>query len=127
MFAKGERIEGPAKRNAGKQVFERSVKLKNRGDTHMPYTYILECADKSYYTGSTWNLEQRLCDHENGQGAKYTKNRLPVKLVYWEEYERIKDAFSREHQIKGWTRAKKQALIFDKYESLPQLAKKCFR
>ena len=51
--------------------------------------YILECADDSYYTGSTNNLELRIQQHQNGEGANHTKKRLPVKLVYVEEFERI--------------------------------------
>ncbi len=55
--------------------------------------YILECSDGSYYTGSTNNLEYRLYQHQNGNGANYTKSRLPVRLVYFEEYSRIDEAF----------------------------------
>lgn len=75
------------------------------------FVYILECSDGSYYTGSTNNLERRLNEHQNSQGANYTKNRLPVKLVYFEEFERVEDAFHREKQIQGWSRRKKKALI----------------
>lgn len=75
------------------------------------YMYILECADGSYYTGSTLNLEKRLWEHQNGEGANHTKKRLPVKLVYCEPYDRVEDAFNREKQIQGWSRRKKQALI----------------
>ena len=92
----------------------------------MPYMYILKCSDKSYYTGSTWDIEKRVWEHQQGQGANYTKHRLPVKLVYCEEYERIDDAFYREKQVQGWSRAKKEALIEERMEDLPQLAKKIF-
>ena len=54
----------------------------------MPYMYILECADGSYYTGSTWDVEKRVWEHQQRLGANYTKQRLPVKLVYSEEYEK---------------------------------------
>ena len=77
----------------------------------MPYLYILECADGSYYTGSTWDLEKRLWEHQNGLGAKHTAKHLPVKLLYCEECERIEDAYTREKQIQGWSRKKKQALM----------------
>lgn len=87
------------------------------------WMYILECADGSYYTGSTNNLEVRLAQHESGQGANHTKSRLPVKLVYWEEYERIDQAFYREKQVQGWSRKKKEALIHGKPELLPELAR----
>ena len=77
----------------------------------MAYTYILRCSDDSYYTGSTKNLEQRLWQHQNGQGANYTKVRLPVKLIYSEYYERVDESFAREKQIQKWSRKKKEALI----------------
>ena len=86
------------------------------------WTYILECADGSFYTGSTNNLALRLAQHQNGEGANYTKNRLPVKLVYVEEYNRIDAAFYREKQIQGWSRKKKMALIKKMPEDLHQLA-----
>ncbi len=77
----------------------------------MPYMYVLECADGSYYTGSTRSLQRRLWKHDNGLGSNYTAKRLPVKLVYTEEFARVDDAFAREKQIQGWTHAKKVALI----------------
>jgi len=91
------------------------------------YVYILRCSDGTYYTGSTTNLERRLWQHQNGEGANYTKKRLPVKLVYYEEYQRIDEAFYREKQIQGWSRNKKEALIEDRFEDLPVLAKKIWR
>jgi len=91
------------------------------------YTYILECSDGSYYTGSTKNLNKRLEEHQNGEGANYTKKRLPVKLVYYEEYDRIDVAFEREKQIQGWRRKKKKALIDYKLGELSKLSKKLFR
>ncbi len=75
------------------------------------YMYILQCADGSYYTGSTKNLERRLKQHQNGEGANHTKKHLPVKLVYFEEFQSIAEAFYREKQIQGWSRKKKEALI----------------
>jgi putative endonuclease len=88
----------------------------------MPYTYILECCDGSYYTGSTRNLEKRLFEHQSGMGAKHTAKRLPVRLVYCEEFDRIDDAFSREKQVQGWSRKKKQALMTSDFNALHQLA-----
>ncbi len=93
----------------------------------MPYMYILECADGTNYTGSTWNIEKRLEEHNNGLGANYTTKRLPVKLVYCESFARIEDAFYREKQVQNWGRAKKKALIASQHEDLPSLAKKNFR
>ncbi len=84
----------------------------------MPYMYILECADGSYYTGSTWNLERRLAEHQSGVGARHTAKRLPVRLVYCEYYDRITDAFQREKQVQGWSRRKKQALIEENADKL---------
>ena len=86
------------------------------------YVYILKCSDGSYYTGSTNNLEKRLAQHQAGEGAIYTQKRLPVKLVYYEEYQRIDDAFYREKQVQGWSRKKKEALINDAYAELKKLA-----
>jgi putative endonuclease len=89
--------------------------------------YILKCSDGTYYTGSTKDLERRLWEHNNSLGANYTKKRLPVKLVYFEEYSRIDEAFYREKQIQGWSRKKKQALVNGENNMLPHLAKKVFR
>ena len=93
----------------------------------MAWMYILECSDGSYYVGSTKNLEYRLSEHQTGKGAKYTSRRLPVKLVYSEEYERVADAYTREKQVQNWSRAKREALINSKEEILPELAKKKFK
>jgi putative endonuclease len=84
--------------------------------------YILECADGSYYTGSTNNLELRLAQHQAGEGANHTKKRLPVKLVYFEEFQRIDEAFNREKQVQGWNRKKKEALINSIFDDLHCLA-----
>jgi predicted GIY-YIG superfamily endonuclease len=91
------------------------------------YVYILECSDGSYYTGSTTDLERRLQQHEAGEGSKYTKRRLPIKLIYSEEFDRIDVAFYREKQIQSWSRKKKQALIEGRLKDLPVLSKKVFR
>ena len=92
----------------------------------MAWMYILECCDSSYYVGSTKDLKLRISQHQAGMGANYTSRRLPVKLVYCEEYDRIDDAFYREKQVQGWTRRKREALINGKPELLPALAKKIF-
>lgn len=88
----------------------------------MGYMYILECADGSYYTGSTNNLELRLAQHHAGEGANHTKKRLPVQLIYFEEFQRIDEAFNREKQVQGWSRSKKVALIKGCPDLLPELA-----
>jgi putative endonuclease len=92
----------------------------------MAWMYILKCADNSYYVGSTKNLELRLSQHNSGKGSRYTSGRLPVELVYGEEYDRITDAYSREKQVQNWGRAKREALINGDVELLPPLAKKKF-
>ncbi len=86
------------------------------------YMYILLCSDGSYYIGSTNNLELRLQQYQNGEGANHIKKRLPVKLIYYEEYERIDLAFYREKQVQGWSRKKKEALMNGTPELLPELA-----
>lgn len=93
----------------------------------MGFMYILRCSDGSFYTGSTVDLERRLEEHRLGVGAYYTAKRLPVELVYFEEYERIDNAFYREKQVQGWSRRKKQALIDGRFEDLPALSKKVWR
>lgn len=86
------------------------------------YMYILQCCDDSYYTGSTKDLERRLQQHQSGEGANHTKKRLPVKLVYFEEFNRIDEAFYREKQVQGWSRKKKEALINGDFDKLSHLA-----
>ena len=75
------------------------------------YTYILECADGSLYTGYTPDLEKRVETHNAGKGAKYTRGRRPVKLVYSEEYDTKEEAMRREYQIKHLKREEKLELI----------------
>lgn len=92
----------------------------------MAYMYILECADRSLYVGSTIDLKRRLAQHSNGEGALYTQNRLPVRLLYFEEFDRVEAAYRREKQVQGWGRAKRLALVHGRLDSLPSLAKKNF-
>ncbi len=86
------------------------------------YMYILECNDGTYYVGSTNNLELRLTQHQNGEGANHTKKRLPVKLIYYEEFQRVDFAFYREKQVQGWCRKKKEALMRGMPEELNKLS-----
>lgn len=81
------------------------------GDTMGYYTYILLCSDNSLYTGYTDNLKRRIEAHNSGNGAKYTRVRLPVELVYWEKYETKQKAMQREYAIKQFTRAQKICLL----------------
>ncbi len=92
----------------------------------MAWMYILKCADGSYYVGSTKNLELRLAQHHSGKGSRYTSGRLPVELVYGEEYDKVADAYAREKQVQNWGRAKREALINGNLEILSPLAKKKF-
>jgi putative endonuclease len=90
----------------------------------MPFVYMLRCRDGSYYTGSTRDLERRLLQHQAGEGAAYTRRRLPVELVYAIEFEHVHEAYALEKRIQGWGRAKREALIEGRYDDLPNLAKK---
>ncbi|KQP57699.1 GIY-YIG nuclease family protein [Agreia sp. Leaf283] len=89
----------------------------------MPFIYILECADGAYYVGSTWDLEKRVWEHNNGLGANFTRTHLPVRLVYSEHSDEVSLAFAREKQVQGWSRAKKKALIEGRWGDLPGLAR----
>ncbi len=80
---------------------------------HMSYTYILKCSDGSFYTGWTNCLEERLTTHNKGKGARYTKGRLPVVLVYWELCSDRNEAQRREAAIKKLTKGEKEELIKD--------------
>jgi len=90
----------------------------------MPHTYILECADGSFYVGSTWDLERRLWEHNEGLGSAYTRlrRRRPVRLAWSAYFDRIDDAFAFEKRVQGWSRRKRVALIEGRYADLPQLA-----
>jgi putative endonuclease len=93
----------------------------------MPAVYILRCADTSYYTGlcQDGDLDRRLSEHQNAHyPMSYTATRLPVELVFAEHFDRYIDAIDAERRIKGWSRAKKEAMIAGKWERLPVLAKR---
>jgi putative endonuclease len=90
----------------------------------MPFMYILECSDRSLYVGSTWDLDRRLAQHNEGEGAAYTRKRLPVRVLYSEYYARIENAFLREKQVQRWGRAKRLALAKGELETLKPLSKK---
>lgn len=78
------------------------------------YVYILECKDKSLYTGWTNDLEARLKAHNSGTGAKYTRGRTPCVMVYYEEFETKIEAMKREYEIKHFSRKQKEKLILSK-------------
>lgn len=83
----------------------------------MNYTYLLQCADGSLYCGWTNHLEERVLAHNQGKGAKYTKSRRPVELVYWEIFATRQEAMKREVAIKKLTRAQKNQLVDKKQET----------
>jgi predicted GIY-YIG superfamily endonuclease len=88
------------------------------------YVYILRCADGSYYVGSTrTSLEERIAQHNAGSFGGYTARRRPLELVFQQDFDRITDAIAAERQLKGWTRAKKEALIRGDFAKLHALAK----
>lgn len=86
------------------------------------YLYILRCSDGSYYVGSTTDLDARIATHRAGEGGDYTARRLPVQVAFTDQFESLHDAFLVERQVKGWSRAKKEALTRGDYEALPPLA-----
>lgn len=90
------------------------------------YVYMLQCADGSYYVGSATgdDLWRRIAEHETGTYRGYTYRRRPVRLVWSEHFNRITDAIAAERKIKGWSRAKKQALIKGDWATLKLLAKR---
>lgn len=90
------------------------------------WVYILSCADGSYYTGHTDNLEQRIGKHQTGSYPGYTSNRLPVKLVWSQECATRDEALTAELHIKGWSRKKKEAMMRGDWADVALLAKKDF-
>lgn len=89
----------------------------------MAWVYILKCADGRYYTGSTTNFQKRIAEHMEGIFSGFTSSRLPVILVFSQEFSTIEEAIFAERMIKGWTRKKKEALINSDFELLHDLAK----
>ncbi len=93
----------------------------------MPAVYILRCADGSYYTGlcQDGDLDRRVSEHDAAyRPTAYTATRRPVELVFAEHFESFTDAIAAERRIKGWSRAKKEAVIAGAWERLPLLAKR---
>ena len=87
------------------------------------FVYLLRCGDGSYYVGSTRaSLDRRVGEHNSGLLGGYTASRRPVTLVFAQEFDRITDAIAAERQLKGWSRAKKEALIRGDFEMIRALA-----
>jgi len=89
----------------------------------MFWVYILRCADNSYYTGHTDNLEQRIGQHRSGTVEGYTSTRLPVALVHTQEFVTREEALAAELQIKGWSRKKKEALMRNDWGAVNRLSR----
>ena len=89
----------------------------------MAWVYILKCSDGSYYTGSTSSLERRVVEHQDGTYEGYTSSRRPVELVFSQETNTDHEAFLLERQVKGWSRAKKEALMRGRFDLLPELSR----
>ena len=75
------------------------------------YVYVLECADGTFYTGYTTDVERRVREHDDGEGARYTRGRTPVELVHSEAYDSRSAAMSREYELKQLSRAEKERLV----------------
>ncbi len=88
----------------------------------MAWVYILLCSDGTYYVGSTVDLERRFGQHQAGEGAAYTRRRLPVVLLWAAQFSSIRDAFDYEKRVQGWGRAKREALMGGRFDLLPVLA-----
>jgi putative endonuclease len=88
------------------------------------WVYILRCADNSYYTGHTDNLEERIAKHKSGAIKGYTSTKLPVRLVFSEEFPTREEALTCERQIKGWSRRKKEALMRGDWAEVSRLARR---
>lgn len=98
-----------------------------KGTVHtkeVSYTYIVECGDGTFYTGWTNHLEERIQCHNEGRGAKYTRSRLPVRLVYYEVYETKQEAMKREYAIKQLKRKDKLLLIRKKSDLVQRRCEK---
>jgi predicted GIY-YIG superfamily endonuclease len=87
------------------------------------WTYMLRCSDGSYYVGHTDDLERRLAEHNEGTFGGYTSERRPITLAHVEVFDSRDEAFQRERQLKGWSRAKKEALAREDWTELRRLAK----
>jgi putative endonuclease len=86
--------------------------------------YMLRCSDGSYYVGSARDLDARMQQHAAGEGGAYTSRRMPVELVYVQEFGSVAEAFAAEKQVQGWSRAKREALIRGQQHRLPELSRK---
>ena len=94
----------------------------------MAFVYMIRCRDGAYYVGSTRaTLDERIAQHNAGSFGGYTSTRRPVDLVWHQEFQQITDAIAVERQLKGWTRAKKEALIRGDFDAISALSGSAFR
>ena len=91
------------------------------------WVYILTCSDRSYYVGCTTALDNRFAEHQAGTYPGYTSTRRPVIMAWAAEFQTIHDAIDFERKLKRWSRAKKEAVIRDDWDSLPRLSRRGFR
>ena len=91
------------------------------------YLYILQCSDNSYYVGHTDNIEKRVAEHNSNQYQCYTSTRLPIKVVFTQQFTSRDEVIIAEQRIKNWSRQKKEALISNNWEQVSLLAKKKFK
>ena len=87
------------------------------------WVYIMRCADNSYYTGHTDDLEKRIAEHHTGKREGYTSTRLPVTLVFSQEFPTREEALTCERQVKGWSRSKKEAMMRGDWVEVSRLAR----
>src|SRR3972149_5594993 len=87
------------------------------------YVYILRCVDYAYYVGHTDDLQRRIAQHDAGEIPGHTEGRRPVRLVFAQEFSTREEALAAERQLKGWSRAKKEALILENWERVKLLAR----
>jgi len=90
----------------------------------MPFVYMLECRDGSFYVDSTWDLERRFSEHQEGLGAAYTRRRRPVRLVWHAFYDSAAEAYAMEKRVQGWGRAKRLALIEGRWEDVVRASRR---
>ena len=86
------------------------------------WAYMLRCADRSYYLGHTDELERRVAQHQAGEVNGYTRSRRPVVLVWQQDFATREEALAAERRVKGWSRAKKEALIAGDWDKIRRLA-----
>lgn len=91
----------------------------------MPFwVYMLRCRDGSFYTGHTDNLDVRISAHQTGETGGYTASRLPVEIVYTQQFTTREEALAAERQLKGWSRKKKEAMLRGDWDEVKRLSRK---